>query len=53
MSIALRTQQKLVFIILALVTILALGFILVSTVAHIDVWHMLLSWGPRIMYGGN
>ena len=53
MSIALRTQQKLVFIILALLTILALSFVLLSTVAHIDVWHMFLSVGPRIMYGGN
>lgn len=54
MSIALRTQQKLVFIVLALLTILALSFVLLSTVAHIDVWRMLLSWGgPQVIYGGH
>lgn len=57
MSIALRTPQKLVFIVLALVTVLALSLVLLSTVAHIDVWRMLLSLGghivPSALYGNG
>jgi hypothetical protein len=41
MSIALRNKQVFALIVLALLTILALTFIMLSTVAHIDVWHTL------------
>ena len=56
MSIALRNQQKIVFLVLALLTVLVLGFILLSTVAHVDVWHLLFSWGhivPNALYGNG
>jgi hypothetical protein len=41
MSIALRNKQIFALIILALLTLLALTFILLTAVAHIDVWHSI------------
>ena len=41
MSIALRNKQVFALIVLALLTLLALTFILLSAVAHINVWHTL------------
>ena len=43
-----RFPQTIVIIILALLTLLAMTFILLSTVAHIDVLHMILSWSTEL-----
>lgn len=50
MSIALRNKQVFALIVLALLTILALTFILLTTVAHIDVWHSLTFLVPDAFY---
>ncbi|MBV9616623.1 MAG: hypothetical protein JO031_14315 [Ktedonobacteraceae bacterium] len=49
MSIALRNKHLFAMIVLALLTILALTFIMLSTVAHIDVWHSISSL-PGFVY---
>jgi hypothetical protein len=50
MSIALRNKHVFALIVLALLTLLALTFILLSTVAHINVWHSVASLIPDVMY---
>ncbi|GCE45735.1 hypothetical protein EI42_02847 [Thermosporothrix hazakensis] len=55
MNLALRNRQLLALVLLALVTVLVLTFVLLSAVAHVDVWHGLVSWSgtvfkPDIMY---
>lgn len=50
MSIALRNKHVFALIVLALLTLLALTFILLSAVAHIDVWHSFISLVPDAMY---
>jgi hypothetical protein len=50
MSIALRNKQVFALIVLALLTILALTFIMLSTVAHINVWHSVISLVPDYIY---
>ena len=51
MSIALRNRQLLAIILVAFLTALALSVIMLSTVAHIDVWHMALHAVPNYLYG--
>ena len=50
MSIALRNKQVFTLIVLALLTLLALTFILLTAVAHIDVWHSFISLVPSAMF---
>ena len=50
MSIALRNKQVFALIVLALLTLLALTFILLSSVAHINVWHSIGSLVPDLLY---
>ncbi len=47
-----RFPQTIIFVILALLTLLAITFVLLSTFAHINVLHMILSWGvlPDFIY---
>jgi hypothetical protein len=50
MSIALRNKHVFALIVLALLTLLALTFILLSTVAHINVWHSMISLVPDFSF---
>jgi hypothetical protein len=50
MSIALRNKHVFALIVLALLTLLALTFILLSAVAHINVWHSIISLVPDVSY---
>ena len=50
MSIALRNKHIFALIVLALLTLLAITFILLTAVAHIDVWHTVASLIPSVMY---
>jgi hypothetical protein len=43
MSLTLSRQQMLALLLVAFFTILVLGYLVLATVAHIDVWHMLTS----------
>jgi|GEM_PF-2987227 hypothetical protein len=52
MSIALRNRQLLALVILAFLTVLAISFVLLSAVGHIDVLHMVGSLLiPNFQYG--
>jgi hypothetical protein len=42
-SVTLRKQQLLVLLILALLTLFAVTYLMLSAVAHIDSWHVLQS----------
>ena len=53
MSIALRNKQVFALIVLALLTLLALTFVMLSTVAHIDVWHSFISLVPSLQFPHN
>lgn len=54
MSIALRGQQFFLLLALVVLTLIVLSFIILSAVAHIDVWHMLVSFAldPNLVYIG-
>ena len=41
MSLTLSRQQMLALVLLAFFTVLVLGYLVLATVAHVDVWHML------------
>jgi hypothetical protein len=43
MSLTLSRQQMFALLLLAFLTVLVLGTIITTTVAHIDVWHLLSS----------
>lgn len=43
MSLTLTRQQMLALVLLAFFTVLVLGYLVLTTVAHVDVWHMLTS----------
>jgi hypothetical protein len=43
MSLTLTRQQMLALVLLAFFTVLVLGYLVLATVAHVDVWHMLTS----------
>jgi len=45
----LRKQQLLVLMILAFLTLFAVTYVMLYTVAHVDLWHVLQS--VAIMYG--
>jgi hypothetical protein len=47
MSIALRNKYLLALIIMALLTLFVLSFVMLSTVAHIDVWHSIGALYPH------
>jgi uncharacterized protein YpmS len=48
-SITLRKWQMLVLMILALLTLLVVTYVMLSTVAHVDLWHMVQPLA--LMYG--
>ncbi len=41
MSLTLSRQQMLALLLVAFFTVLVLGYLVLATVAHVDVWHML------------
>lgn len=45
MNLSLSRQQTIIFVALAILTLIILTFTLLSAVAHIDVLHMFLSSG--------
>jgi hypothetical protein len=51
MSIALRNKQLLALVILAFLTVLAISFFLLSTVGHINLFHMIDSLTIAAQYG--
>ena len=58
MSIALRNKQMLALLIIAILTLLAITFIVLSTMAHIDVLHLMHFTAsgtvkPSYMYPGH
>ena len=48
-SVTLRKWQMLVLMILALLTLLAVIYVMLYTVAHVDLWHMFQPLA--LMYG--
>ncbi|GHO46431.1 hypothetical protein [Ktedonospora formicarum] len=40
MSLALRKNQMLALVILAFLTLVVIGLVTYTTIAHVDVWHM-------------
>jgi hypothetical protein len=57
MSIALRNKQMMIIalFILALVTVLVLTSVVFSAVAHVNIWHAIISLKllPNAMYNGG
>lgn len=56
MSLALRRNQMLVLTMLAIMTLIVVGLVAFSTIAHINLWHMFTSFGgfkPSIAYPGQ
>ena len=41
MSLTLSRQQMLALLLVAFFTVLVLGYLVLATVAHVDVWHIL------------
>ncbi len=52
MSIALSGKLMFVLFLLVLVTVFVFGLMLLSTVAHVNIWHVLPS-AKVFMYGGD
>lgn len=50
MNIALYKSQMLAVLILALFTLVVIAFVMLSAVAHINVWHWFFSFTPSILY---
>lgn len=56
MSLALRNKQLFALCVLALVTVIILSLVTYATVAHVNLLHMLFSWGgnqPNMIYPHN
>ncbi len=45
MNLSLSRQQTIIFVALAILTLIILTFTLLSTVAHVNILHMILSSG--------
>lgn len=52
MSLALRKNQMIALTLLAILTLIVIGLVTYTTIAHIDVWHMFSAgiFKPTIIY---
>ncbi|GCE14447.1 hypothetical protein [Tengunoibacter tsumagoiensis] len=50
MNIALRNRQMFALIVVALLTLLVIAFVLLSTAAHINLWHSVGLLLPKFVY---
>jgi hypothetical protein len=55
MSLALRRNQMFALLLLAMLTLIVVGLVAFSTIAHINLWHFFSTFNfkPNVMYPGG
>ncbi|EFH81964.1 hypothetical protein [Ktedonobacter racemifer] len=55
MSLALRKNQMFALVLLAMLTLIVVGLVAFSTIAHINLWHFFSTFNfkPNMIYPGG